>query len=156
MCSARLTRISHRNLSNLLLAHVSPYRRDREHQYGSSQADNDAVEVCGLLDGGPFEVAEGRLEEAWGGGYAGHCVCRCVMETVCGLFGLRTRRVYLVVCDIKACLRNWRRNRSLVDVDVVKSRSPSSATQSALFDSPAPTTAWRIRCSLPKLSRATN
>jgi hypothetical protein len=65
------TWISHGNLRNLLLAHVSPYRRDRDDQHGTHAADDNAVEVCGLVDRGPFEVVQWALEEERGDG-SGH------------------------------------------------------------------------------------
>jgi hypothetical protein len=69
------TWVCHGNLLNLLLAHISPDRRYGKHHYGTRAADNDGVEVCGLVDRGPLEVAQRLFEEERGGGDAGHRGC---------------------------------------------------------------------------------
>ena len=69
------TWVCHRDLGDLLLAHISPDRGNGNDHYGTSASDHDGVEVCRLVDRGPFHVAYRLLEEARGGGNAGHGRC---------------------------------------------------------------------------------
>ena len=61
--SRALSRIRHGNLGNLLLGHVPPDRGHGNHQHRLRQADEDGVEVGGLVDARPVQVVQRLLDE---------------------------------------------------------------------------------------------
>jgi hypothetical protein len=77
------TWISQRNLSNLLLAHVSPDRRHRNHHNRSDASHNDRVKVRRLVDRGPLEVSKRLSEEERGSRGASHdCGICTILQSV--------------------------------------------------------------------------
>lgn len=69
-CKLR-TGIRLRHLRDPLVPEVPPCRNDHSNDSWTSEPDADGVEVGGLVDRGPAEVAEGLLEEEGSGGHGG-------------------------------------------------------------------------------------
>jgi hypothetical protein len=69
------TWVCHRDLGDLLFAHISPDWGNGNDQYGSCAANHDGVKVCRLVDRSPLHVSQRLLEEARGGANAGHDRC---------------------------------------------------------------------------------
>jgi hypothetical protein len=85
----RRTRISHRDLRPLFLPHVPANRRHSKHHNRARAPNYNAVEVRGLVDGRPAQVAQWCAEEE-GGCRAGHVEGRLLQQ--CQYIGNRTAR----------------------------------------------------------------
>jgi hypothetical protein len=82
------TRISHRDLRDLLVAQVPPKRRYGNQHDRSRAAHHDGVKVRRLVDGRPSQVSQRLLEEEWSGWETRHGEAKsksvdeeCVIDT---------------------------------------------------------------------------